>query len=202
MIISYSNLAAMNLLPYDGEVVFSPFILNMEKADHYFIHLLNNISWQQDEVKIYGKTIVTKRKVAWYGDKDYLYTYSKSTKRALPFTPELLDLKNLVEKESGYTYNSCLLNLYHSGQEGMSWHSDNEPELLKNGAIASLSLGADRKFVFKHETTKEKREVFLTHGSLLVMKGTVQKFWKHALPTTKKILTPRINLTFRTIVVK
>ena len=148
---------------------------------------------------IFGKKIITKRKVAWYGDIPFPYTYSNTTKTALPWTKELLELKALVEKESGETYNSCLLNLYHDGSEGMAWHSDAELDLKKNGAIGSLSMGAVRKFAFKHKKTKESISQVLQHGSLLVMKGETQTHWLHRLPPTKVIFTPRINLTFRTI---
>ncbi|MEM6831840.1 MAG: alpha-ketoglutarate-dependent dioxygenase AlkB, partial [Bacteroidota bacterium] len=124
---------------------------------------------------------------------------SNTTKKALLWTPELLELKQLIEDQSEENYNSCLLNLYHNGDEGMSWHSDAETELKKNGAIASVSLGNDRKFVFKHRQSKEKVSLQLEHGSLLVMKGTTQSHWLHSLPKTKRVTTPRINLTFRTI---
>lgn len=145
------------------------------------------------------KKIITKRKVAWYGDEQFSYTYSNSTKVALPWTSELLTLKKAIEKVAGETFNSCLLNLYHSGEEGMAWHSDGEKDLKKEGAIASVSFGAERKFCFKHKETSEKFEMLLPHGSLLIMKGKTQANWLHRLPPTKKILTPRVNLTFRTI---
>jgi alkylated DNA repair dioxygenase AlkB len=109
-------------------------------------------------------------------------------------------LKSLAEKHSGETYNSCLLNLYHDGSEGMAWHSDGEKDLQKNGAIGSLSFGAERKFCFKHKQSGEKIDVFLEAGSLLVMKGETQTHWLHRLPPTTKVHQPRINLTFRTIV--
>ena len=134
-----------------------------------------------------------------YGDADYEYTYSKTTKRALPWTIELLELKSIAEEITGEKFNSCLLNLYHNGNEGMTWHSDAEKDLKKNGAICSLSLGAERKFVFKHKQTKETVSLVLEHGSLLIMKDTTQTNWLHSLPTTKLINKPRINLTFRTI---
>jgi alkylated DNA repair dioxygenase AlkB len=118
----------------------------------------------------------------------------------LPWTKELLELKTVIEKETGETFNSCLLNLYHNGDEGMAWHSDGEPELKKDGAIASLSFGAERKFVFKHKQTSHKVELILEHGSLLLMKGTTQTHWLHRLPPTKKVRTARVNLTFRTII--
>ena len=189
-----------NLLPIDGEVNYFRKIFSEEVANRYFEILLNSISWKNDEAFIFGKKIITKRKVAWYGDKEFKYTYSKTTKKALPWTPELLELKRYIEKKSGETYNSCLLNLYHTGAEGMAWHSDDEKDLKKNGAIASVSFGAARKFAFKHKETKETISVNLEHGSLLVMKGETQTYWLHRLPPTKKINSARINLTFRTIV--
>ena len=191
-----------NLLPHDGTVHYFGKILNEEDAIHYLNVLLNKIEWKNDEAIIFGKKIITKRKVAWYGEKPYQYTYSKTTKLALPWTTELLELKSKVEQESGETFNSCLLNLYHDGSEGMAWHSDGEKDLKKNGAIASVSFGSERKFAFKHKETKEKVELVLEHGSLLIMKDATQTHWLHRLPPTTKSKTPRVNLTFRTIVEK
>lgn len=188
-----------NLLPRDGTVNYYGKILAGEQADRYLQLLLNTIEWRNDEAVIFGKKISTKRKVAWYGDEAFEYTYSNTTKHALPWTKELLELKQTVERESGETFNSCLLNLYHTGEEGMAWHSDGETDLEKDGAIASLSLGAERKFSFRHKTTAEKIELVLEHGSLLVMKDRTQTYWLHRLPPSRKISSPRINLTFRTI---
>lgn len=188
-----------NLLPKDGAVHYYGTLFSLMEANHYFESLLNHITWKNDEAVIFGKRIFTKRKVAWYGDRPFEYTYSNITKKALPWTQELLDLKAITEATTGETYNSCLLNLYHSGDEGMAWHSDGEKDLKKNGAIASLSFGAARKFAFKHKETKETISLVLAHGSLLVMKGSTQSHWLHRLPPTKKITTPRVNLTFRTI---
>jgi alkylated DNA repair dioxygenase AlkB len=188
-----------NLLPKDGIVVYYKNLLTSQEANHYFDCLLNTIEWKNDQAFIYGKLIITKRKVAWYGDTDFEYTYSKNTKRALPWTPELVELKQMIEDKTGEKYNSCLLNLYHNGDEGMAWHSDAEKELKKNGAIGSLSLGAERKFTFKHKETQETISLILENGSLLLMKGQTQTSWLHRLPPTKLISTPRINLTFRSI---
>lgn len=191
--------ASRNLLPYDGIVHYYGRLIPSKKADDYFQGLLNGIEWRNDEAVIFGKRMITKRKVAWYGDEAFEYTYSNVTKLALPWTNVLLELKRLTEEHSGETYNSCLLNLYHSGDEGMAWHSDGEADLRKNGAIGSLSFGAERKFAFKHKRSKEKITLLLEHGSLLVMKGETQTHWLHRLPPTKIIHSPRINLTFRTI---
>lgn len=188
-----------NWLPQDGIVNYYGLILTKQDADFYYKQLLESIDWKNDEAIIFGKKIITQRKVAWYGDKPFSYTYSKTTKHALPWTKVLLKLKQLVEKESGETYNSCLLNLYHNGNEGMAYHSDGEKDLKHNGAIGSLSFGTERKFSFKHKETKQRIDIMLQHGSLLVMKGTTQAHWLHRLPPTKKVKTPRINLTFRTI---
>ncbi|WP_268034380.1 alpha-ketoglutarate-dependent dioxygenase AlkB family protein [Algoriphagus sp. PAP.12] len=189
-----------NWLPYDGAVNYHGKLMSLEEANFYLKNLLDTIDWKNDEAVIFGKKIITKRKVAWYGDKPFEYTYSNTKKRALPWTPELLKLKELIEEESGETFNSCLLNLYHTGEEGMAWHSDGETDLKKNGAIGSVSFGAERKFAFKHKESKEKVDLVLEHGSLLVMKGTTQTYWLHRLPPTKRISSPRVNLTFRTIV--
>jgi alkylated DNA repair dioxygenase AlkB len=192
--------SSFNLLPFDGEVNYHGKLMQQAEADLFFHGLMSDIPWENDQHIIFGKRIVTKRKMAWFGDEAFAYTYSQVTRIALPWTNTLRDLKSLVEKISGETYNSCLLNLYHVGEEGMGWHSDDEKELKKDGAIASLSFGAERKFQFKHRRTGDQVDVFLEHGSMLIMKGTVQTHWLHRLPPTKKVLKPRINLTFRTIV--
>lgn len=189
-----------NLLPKGGKVNYYGTIFEIENADFYYDYLLHQIPWKNDEAMIFGKLVLTKRKVAWFGDLPFEYTYSKRTKLAEKWTKELLQLKQKAEELTNETYNSCLLNLYHDGSEGMAYHSDGEKDLKKNGAIASLSFGAERKFSFKHKMTKEKVEINLQHGSLLVMKDETQTNWLHRLPPTRKISQPRINLTFRTIV--
>ena len=188
-----------NLLPQDGTVNYYGKILNQKEANDFYKTLLETIEWKNDEAVIFGKKIITKRKVAWYGDENFEYTYSNSTKNAIPWTEELLALKKMTEEKTGEIFNSCLLNLYHDGSEGMAYHSDAEKDLKKNGAIASLSFGAERKFLFKHKFNQEKIEIFLEHGSLLVMKDQTQSFWLHRLPPTKKVFVPRVNLTFRMI---
>ncbi|KAA1243265.1 alpha-ketoglutarate-dependent dioxygenase AlkB [Aquimarina sp. RZ0] len=190
---------SLNILPFDGEVDYYGSIIDLTRAQYYLEKLMHRIDWDYDKAIIYGKLIITKRKVAWYGDQPFEYTYSKTTKSAIPWTKELLELKEIVELKTGESFNSCLLNLYHTGEEGMAWHSDGEVDLKKNGAIASLSLGAERKFSFKHKTTKHSIAINLEKGSLLVMKGVTQTHWLHRLPPSKKVKTPRINLTFRTI---
>jgi alkylated DNA repair dioxygenase AlkB len=188
-----------NVLPYDGEVRYYGHVLSKSLSDFYLDALLNNIEWRNDEAVIYGKHIITARKVAWYADKPFSYTYSGTTKQALAWNKDLKDLKEIIEDKTGETFNSCLLNLYHTGDEGMAWHSDDEKALKKNAAIASLSLGAERKFSFKHKRTKETRSLILEHGSLLVMAGETQINWTHRLPPTKKVKKARVSLTFRSM---
>jgi alkylated DNA repair dioxygenase AlkB len=189
-----------NLLHKEGTVNYYRNVLAHNEANRYFDLLLESTLWRNDEAVIFGKHIVAKRKVAWYGDSDYLYTYSNTTKQALAWTKELSDLKQRVEEVTGTKFNSCLLNLYHTGDEGIAWHSDDEKPLGENSIIASLSFGAERKFSFKHKHTKQTISVVLEHGSLLIMKDATQTNWLHSLPKSKKITRPRINLTFRTIV--
>lgn len=191
-----------NFLPKDGCVEYFGELIPLLESDQYLKDLLTSIQWKNDQAFIYGKHIVTKRKVAWYADKPFEYTYSNITKRALPWNALLLDLKLLVEKRTGQQFNACLLNLYHDGTEGMAWHSDDEKDLQKEGAIASLSFGAERKFSFKHKKTKQVVSLLLEHGSLLVMKGQTQINWQHRLPPSKKITQVRVNLTFRSIIDK
>ena len=190
----------LNLLPKDGTVNYFGRVMSLEHANDYFDLLSKTIAWKNDEAFIFGKHIITSRKAAWYGDRKFAYTYSNITKQALLWTDELLELKKMVEKKAGATFNSCLLNLYHHGNEGMAWHSDDEKSLGKDATIASLSFGAERKFSFKHKQTKESISVILENGSLLVMKDATQTHWLHRLPPSKKIIKARINLTFRTMI--
>lgn len=187
-----------NLLPFDGEVNYYGKILS--DADRYLSALLEKVPWKPDEAVINGQRITTRRRVAWYGDDRYAYTYSGTTRQALEWIPELTDLKAIVEQKLGEVFNSCLLNLYRNGSEGMSWHSDDEAALGHNTTIASLSLGAPRPFRLRHKKTGETIAVLLEHGSLLVMKGATQTHWLHSLPPKAKVTRPRVNLTFRTII--
>ena len=151
----------INILPQDGEANYHGVVLSTNDADYFFSCLLSTIEWKNDEAIIFDKKVMTKRKVAWYASQSFNYTYSKITRPALPWTLELLDLKHRVESISGEKFNSCLLNLYHTGDEGMSWHSDSEQQLKPHGAIASISLGAERQFVFKHKKTQSHLSIIL-----------------------------------------
>jgi alkylated DNA repair dioxygenase AlkB len=188
-----------NILPYDGTANYYGQIFSIQEANALFTKLEQNIHWKNDEVIIFGKHFITKREAAWYGDDSYSYTYSNSTKIALPWTNELRYLKQKIETLTGESFNSCLLNFYHNGTECMGWHSDDETMMKKNASIASLSFGATRKFSFKHKLTKQSTSLMLENGSLLVMKDCTQTHWLHSLPKTLKVTQPRINLTFRTV---
>ena len=191
-----------NIINQDGLALYYPQAIPAEQLSHYYDELFNKISWEQDRVMMFGKEIVTKRKVAFYSDALISYTYSGKLKICLPWSQELLVIKEIVESLTKSKYNACLLNLYHNGDESMGWHSDDEKEIIAESAIASLSLGAERKFSFKHKATKETISVLLENGSLLEMKGAIQKNWWHALPKSKKVIAPRINLTFRQMIIK
>lgn len=188
-----------NVLPYDGTVNYFGQIMPTHCADAYFDRLYHGIAWQHDQARVAGQLITTPRQVAWYGDERFAYTYSGTTKHALPWSVVLLELKQRIEQETNMRFNSCLLNLYDNGQQGMAWHSDDEATLGINPSIASLSLGAQRTFAFKHKTTAKAIGLELAHGSLLVMKGETQHHWLHRLPPRANIHRPRINLTFRTV---
>ena len=186
-----------NIINKDGQAHYFGIIVNAEQKHTYFNELLNKIEWTNEKLIMFGKEIITKRKVAFYGDSLMSYTYSNKTKQALAWTPLLLEIKNLTTSYTGSHYNACLLNLYHDGEEGMGWHSDDEKEIIPNSSIASLSFGAERKFAIKHKTTKETHSILLENGSLFEMLGSFQKHWLHSMPKSKKIIAPRINLTFR-----
>ena len=186
-----------NILPQDGIALYYEKIVNDEEIKGLYDALLNNIHWENERVIMFGKEIVTKRKVAFFSDPSISYRYASKTKIGLPWTSSLLIIKNIVESITKESYNACLLNLYHNGEESMGWHSDNEKEIIANSSIASLSLGANRKFSFKHKVSKETVSIELEDGSLLEMKDSVQAHWWHALLKSKKVTAARINLTFR-----
>ena len=186
-----------NILTKDGQAFYYGQIFSAQECADWFEILMNNIEWQQDEVIIFGKKIITARKMQWYAATEVEYEYSKVKRTARIFTEELVRLKSIVEEKTGATFNSCLLNLYHDGDEGMGWHSDGESSLVHNAPITALSFGAERKMLFKNKASKENVSVFLENGSLLLMGKDSQTNWLHSIPKTKKVSKPRISLTFR-----
>lgn len=170
-------------------------------ATALFDELLSQTPWAQRHVKVYGQLHPEPRLTAWYGDGGKGYSYSSLTLEPLPWTPTLLQIKTRIDAVAGVNFNSVLLNLYRDGRDSNGWHQDNEPELGHNPVIASLSLGAVRRFQLRHKFRKDvpKLELDLPHGSLLVMAGPTQYFWQHQIPKTAKPVVARINLTFRII---
>jgi alkylated DNA repair dioxygenase AlkB len=184
----------------DAEVLLYRNFFTPSESDIWFAELSGGIDWKQEQIHFGFGTVPQPRLTAWYGDAGKLYTYSGLTLQPQAWTPALLTLKGRVDAVCAVVFNSVLLNLYRGGQDSMGWHSDDEPELGANPVIASVSFGAARMFQFKHRHNPDLRlSVELTHGSLLLMRGTTQHFWKHQIPKTKKPLLPRINLTFRVI---
>lgn len=191
----------LSILPYDGEVIYFPQFFTPQEADLYFQLLQTKINWQSEEVFLFGKRLTPNRKMAWYADEGIAYTYSKSTKMPNAWSPELLKIREKIQSETASFFNGCLLNLYHHGGDSMGWHADDEKSIVPNSTIASVSLGAERMFHFKHKQTKQLIKISLEHGSLLLMKGETQQRWLHALPKSPKVQTARINLTFREMIV-
>ncbi len=189
----------LSVLSRDGNVDYQPDIFDSRTCSALFNTLMNSLDWQVDQIMMFGKMITTKRKVFWVGDPECAYTYSGVKKSPQPWTPELLSIKEKLEKVAQWQFNSCLLNLYHDGSESMGWHSDDEKELMQTAPIASLSLGGERKFTFKHKTDKTNASLILANGSVLIMHAPTQAFWQHSLVKTKLAVAPRINLTFRAI---
>lgn len=187
------------VLAKDGQAEYLSDFYDPAACAHLFESLLNSVAWEADRIQMFGKLIITSRKVAWFGDPGCRYTYSGVPKSPLSWTKELLQIKQRLEQKTGYSYNSCLLNLYHAGNEAMGWHSDDEKELDSSVPIASLSLGAQRKFAFRHKQDKTTCSLFLENGSLLMMHPPIQEHWHHALLKTQIPIGPRINLTFRKI---
>lgn len=183
----------------NGEFLYVEKFFDAEKSDFYLESFLKNVKWKQEKMNMYGKEVLFPRLTAWYGDNDKPYTFSGITLKPIEWTDTLIQIKTKVETKTDATFNSVLLNLYRNGNDSISWHTDAEKELGTNPVIASVNFGATRKFQLRHIETKEKIEIELAHGSLLIMQGELQHFWKHQVPKTKKEVKERINLTFRVI---
>jgi alkylated DNA repair dioxygenase AlkB len=183
----------------NGEFLFYPNFFSKAESDLYLQIFKESIEWKQESMNIYGKQVNFPRLTAWYGDKDKPYSFSGITLQPKVWSKELLEIKDKIEPLSKVQFNSVLLNRYRSGNDSISWHTDEEKELGQNPVIASVNYGATRKFQLRHIVTKEKLEIELTHGSLLIMQGELQHYWQHQVPKTSKVIGERINLTFRVI---
>jgi alkylated DNA repair dioxygenase AlkB len=187
----------------DADVRLWPQALPPDEADERFSALRSRIDWRQEDILVCGQRRRVPRLVAWHGDPGTTYTYSGTAHEPLPWTVELQSVRARVEALSGYRYNSVLLNLYRDGRDGMGWHADDEAELGRDPVIASMSLGATRRFCLRHRRHKDlKLDLLLPHGSLLCMGGATQHSWVHALPKTRRPVGERINLTFRLLVLR
>lgn len=185
----------------DAEILYFPQFLKPSVADRYFQKLWEETPWRQDRIRLFGKEHLQPRLTALYANNEKPYTYSGISMYPEEFSAELLAIKEKAEALCGMEFTTCLLNLYRNGQDSMGWHADDEPELGKDPLIASVSLGEERLFKLKHKQDKnQKFDIIPAHGSLLVMRGKTQHFWKHQVPKTKKEKGQRINLTFRRIV--
>ena len=185
----------------DGDVRFIADFLTRPQSDAYFAELLNLVDWSQHIIRIRGREVASPRLSAWYGDPDAHYSYSGLSLEPRPWLPVILELKTRIEAACNEAFNGVLLNLYRDGADSIGWHSDDEPELGERPVIASLSLGATRRFRLRHRRRKELEPVAidLESGSLLIMEGDTQRFWKHQVPKSKRVTEPRVNLTFRNI---
>jgi alkylated DNA repair dioxygenase AlkB len=185
----------------DADLTLYEDFFTKEESNKIYRGLTDKIKWQQEQIKMFGKTLDEPRLTAWYGDTGKTYTYSGKTMTPQPWSANLKFIKERLEKETGIEFNSCLLNLYRNGKDSVGWHQDNEKELGKEPIIASISFGETRPFQLKHIDRKDldKVDIQLTHGSFLLMKGSTQQKWKHQIPKTTKQIDPRINLTFRII---
>ncbi|WP_244199285.1 alpha-ketoglutarate-dependent dioxygenase AlkB family protein [Flavobacterium psychrolimnae] len=184
----------------DAEIIYYPQFYDKEQADIIFAELVKDIPWQQDEIRVYGKIHPQPRLTALFGNEGKPYSYSNITMQPHPWNSLLQKLKTEIEKVSDTIFTTVLLNQYRDGKDSNGWHADNEKELGTNPVIASLSFGAERTFQLKHNLDKDlKKNIVLQHGSLLLMRGKTQHFWKHQIPKTAKPINPRINLTFRVI---
>lgn len=171
------------------------------EADRLYDVLFHQLAWQEEDIRIFGKWVKVPRLMCWYGDVGTQYTYSGVNHQPLPWHPELLAIKETIERQCDCIFNSVLANLYRDGNDSMGCHADDEPELGINPTIASLSLGADRRFKMHHKKTKQSFTINLQHGDLLAMGGACQQFWLHSVPKTKALTAPRINLTYRKIII-
>lgn len=190
---------APHLCMPDADVYYYPNWLDLSIADDYLIQLKTNLAWSQDYIRIYGKDVKIPRLQCWMGDADAIYSYSGLTMRPHAWQAPVNQIKALCEEAANQSFNSVLANWYRDGADSMGMHSDDEPELGVQPVIASVTLGAERKFIFKHKHTGQKHELHLSHGSLLLMQGETQQHWQHGINKTKKAIGDRVNLTFRHI---
>ncbi|MCH1478889.1 MAG: alpha-ketoglutarate-dependent dioxygenase AlkB [Crocinitomicaceae bacterium] len=184
----------------DGKLSYDAGFYNKKEADKLYEMLMSELALRQNDIVIFGKEYKTPRLEGFYSKNGERYGYSGRRMESIPFSPVLKTICNKIESKTSQKFNSVLINLYRDGQDSNGWHSDDENELGNNPFIASLSFGEARKIQFKHKSKGYKMEEILTHGSLMLMSGSLQTFWKHQIPKTKKKKEARLNLTFRNII--
>ena len=185
------------LLPCDGSAVLIPDFISSRDADQYFNLLMSVTPWEERTLTMFGKQVREPRLSAWHADPDLPYTYSGSERTPMPWNEPLIAVREACQARLGHTFNGVLVNLYRNGQDSMGWHSDDEAVNGPAPIIASVSLGAERRFDLRHKESGEIVTTMLPHGSLLVMSGQSQSHWKHRIPRAARITDPRINLTLR-----
>jgi alkylated DNA repair dioxygenase AlkB len=188
---------SLEVLPFDGSAQLFPQFFNTSTAQEHFSALINEVPWEEHQLVLFGKKVSEPRRSAWIADNDIHYVYSGVERPAHIWTPTLTSIREAITRGTGQRFNSVLANLYRDGNDAMGWHSDDEPCNGPEPVIASVSFGAERRFDFRHRTSKEKASVVLPHGSLLLMSGLSQHCWQHSIARSKKVTSPRINLTFR-----
>jgi alkylated DNA repair dioxygenase AlkB len=187
----------VELLPYDGSALLYRAALDAGAAHRLMGLLLEVVPWAQHRVRVYGREVDQPRLVAWFGDPGRVYTYSGLTLEPQPWPAVLQEARHLCQQLAGVSFNSVLANLYRDGRDGVAWHADDEPELGPDPVIASLSLGAERRFDLRHCETGETVRTVLPAGSVVVMGAGCQRHWLHQVPRMLRVKQPRINLTFR-----
>ncbi len=185
----------------DADIEYIENFYSINEATALFDIFQQHLLWRQDDIRMFGKIVKIPRLQAWYGDNNLRYRYSNMTLTAQPWATSLLAIKSRISDYCHHDFNAVLANLYRSENDSVGWHSDNEPELGKTPTIASLSFGAEREFQLKHISTNAKKNILLAPGSLLIMKGNMQSSWQHCLPKKTRKIAPRINLTFRKIII-
>jgi len=197
---NYNSNSCSKIDIVDADISLFSSLFSPQEADDFFDILKKDIDWKQEQINLYGKVHDIPRLTAWYGEPNKTYVYSGIEVKSVPWTQPLLQIKEKVETVSNIQFNSVLLNFYRSGDDGVSWHSDDEPELGRNPVIGSVSFGEPRPFQLKHKSLDDtKQKIILEHGSYLLMQGETQHHWLHQIPKSKKKMGERINLTFRVI---
>ncbi|MGR9105962.1 MAG: alpha-ketoglutarate-dependent dioxygenase AlkB family protein [Gammaproteobacteria bacterium] len=190
----------ISVIENDGRLYYEPRFIARREAAELHEELLDQLAWSRESIRIYGKTIESPRLVAWYGEREAIYRYSGIVHFPLPWHPLLSIIKSRLESYSNQSFNSVLCNCYRDGKDSLGWHADKERELGPDPTIGSVSLGATRTFRIRHRLSGDTYDISMESGSLIIMAGCLQRYWRHCVPKTCEALRPRISLSFRSIV--